>query len=149
VAKNNLGLKLLYLFKQYDLSNFALLRTVGDIADTFYDKNLDSIKEFMVMVQVNADVFLKLGQIIEVPTPKNNPETYALMLQYIALKNRHGKSYDQFQSLLGLLREWEKFYNPLIAIRQEYPPEEFKQPILFGDDIPGLTIYGKYESMVN
>ncbi|WP_373480757.1 hypothetical protein [Geminocystis sp.] len=149
VAKNNLGLKLLYLFKQYDLSNFALLRTVGDIADTFYDKNLDSIKEFMVMVQVNADVFLKLGQIIEVPTPKNNPETYALMLQYIALKNRHGKSYDQFQSLLGLLREWEKFYNPLIAIRQEYPPEEFKQPILFGDDIPGLAIYGKYESMVN
>lgn len=146
VCKDQLGLKLLYLFKQYDLSNFALLRTVGEIADTFYDKNLDSLKEFMVVVQVNVDIFLKLGQIIQVADSKNKPETYALMLQYIALKNRHGKSFGQFQSLLGLLRDWEKYYNPLIAIRQEYPPEEFKQPIIFKEEIPGLGIYDKYES---
>ncbi|BAQ62780.1 hypothetical protein GM3708_3186 [Geminocystis sp. NIES-3708] len=149
VCKDQLGLKLLYLFKQYDLSNFALLRTVGDIADTFYDKNLESIKEFMVIVQVNADMFLKLGQIIQVPNIKNKPETYALMLQYIALKNRYAKSFGQFQSLLGLLKDWEKFYNPLIAIRQEYPPEEFKQPLIFNEEIPGLAIYNKYESYIN
>ncbi|MBD2395782.1 hypothetical protein H6G11_16175 [Cyanobacterium aponinum FACHB-4101] len=89
VCKDKLGLKLLYLFKQYDMSNFSLLRTVGEIADSFYDKDLDSLKEFMVVVQVNADIFLKLGQIIQVPQKKNVPETYAITLQYIALRNRH------------------------------------------------------------
>jgi hypothetical protein len=149
VCKDKLGLKLLYLFKQYDLSNFALLRTVAGIADTFYDKNLDSLKEFMVVVQVNVDIFLKLGQIIQVPNSKNKPETYALMLQYIALRNRHAKSFGQFQSLLGLLKQWENFYNPLIAILKEYPPEEFKQPPIFTEEIPGLDVYNKYESHLN
>lgn len=146
VCKDKLGLKLLFLFKQYDLSNFALLRTVSEIADTFYDKNLESIKEFMVVVQLNAEIFLKLGQIIQVPTAKNKPETYALMLQYIALRNRHQKSYGQFQQLLGLLKEWERFYNPLITIRQEYPFSEYKQPPIFTEEIPGLNIYEKYQN---
>lgn len=64
LAKNRLGLKLLALFKEYDMSNFSLLKTVAEIADSFYDKNLNSIKEFMVIVQINTEIFLKLGQII-------------------------------------------------------------------------------------
>lgn len=148
VCKDKLGLKLLFLFKQYDLSNFALLRTVSEIADTFYNKNLDSLKEFMVVVQLNAELFLKLGQIIQVPAGKNKPETYALMLQYIALRNRHQKSYGQFQQLLGLLKEWQRFYHPLITIRQEYPFSEYKQPSIFAEEIPGLNIYEKYQNHV-
>ncbi|WPF89146.1 hypothetical protein WEU38_02370 [Cyanobacterium aponinum AL20118] len=146
VCKDKLGLKLLYLFKQYDMSNFSLLRTVGEIADSFYDKDLDSLKEFMVVVQVNADIFLKLGQIIQVPQKKNVPETYAITLQYIALRNRHQNSFAQFQQLLGLLRQWENFYNPIIAIAKEYPPSEYKQPDIFKADIPGLEIYNKYQT---
>lgn len=149
VCKDQLGLKLLRLFKKYDLSNFALLQKVGKIADTFYDKDLESLKEFMVVVQVNVDMFLQLGQIIQVPNVKNKPETYALMLQYIGLRNRHAKSFGQFQSLLTSLKEWENFYNPLIAIRQEYPPAEFKQPLIFKEEIPGLGIYSKYESYID
>jgi len=149
VCKDKLGLKLLFLFKQYDLSNFALLRTVGEIADTFYDKNLDTLKEFMVVVQLNADLFLKLGQIIQVPQSKNRPETYALMLQYIALRNRHGKSFGQFQQLLGLLKQWEKFYTPLVTIRQQYPPSDYKQPSIFADEIYGLPLYDKYKNYVD
>ena len=60
VCKNKLGLKLLFLFKQYDLSNFALLRSVGEIAEDFYEKDLENLKEFRVVVQVNAEIFLKL-----------------------------------------------------------------------------------------
>lgn len=149
VCKDQIGLKLLSLFKKYDLSNFALLRNVAEIAESFYDKNLESLKEFTVIVQVNSEMFLKLGNIILIPQGKNQPETYALMLQYIALRNRHQKSFAEFQSLLRLLKEWENFYKPLITIRQEYPPEEFKQPIIFKEEIPGLSIYNKYESQVN
>jgi hypothetical protein len=148
VCKDKLGLKLLFLFKQYDLSNFALLRTVSEIADTFYDKDLDSIKEFMVVVQLNAELFLKLGQIIQVPISKNKPDTYAVMLQYIALKNRHQKSYGQFQQLIELLNQWQRFYHSLITIRQQYPFQEYKQPAIFKEEIPCLNIYEKYQSHV-
>ena len=148
LSKNELGLKLLYLFKQYDLSNFALLRTIAEIADSFYDKDLDSIKEFMVIVQVNVDMFLKLGQIIQVPSAKNIPNTYALILQYIALRNRHQNAFGQFEQLVNLLKQWENLYNPLIAIRQEYPPEDYKQPKLFDQEIHGLTIYHKYQKYI-
>ncbi len=148
VCKDKLGLKLLYLFKQYDLSNFSLLRTIGEIADSFYDKDLDSIKEFMVVVQVNADIFLKLGQIIQVPQKKNIPETYAITLQYIALRNRHQNSFGQFQQLLELLRQWENYYNPIAAIAKEYPPNEYQQPEIFKADIPALEIYQKYQNYI-
>lgn len=119
---------------------------MGEIADSFYDKDLDSLKEFMVVVQVNADIFLKLGQIIQVPQKKNVPETYAITLQYIALRNRHQNSFAQFQQLLGLLKQWENFYNPIMAIAKEYPPSEYKQPDIFKADIPGLEIYNKYQT---
>lgn len=144
VCKDKLGLKLLYLFKQYNMSNFALLRTVAEIANSFYDKDLDSLKEFMVVVQVNAEIFLKLGQVIQVPKKKNIPETYALILQYIALRHRHQQSYGQFQQLMELLRDWQNCYQPLAAIAKEYPPSEYKQPDIFQADIPGLEIYQKY-----
>jgi hypothetical protein len=149
LSENELGLKLLFLFKQYDLSNFALLRTVAEIADSFYDKNLENIKEFMVVVQINVDLFLKLGQIIQVPQAKNVPETYALILQYIALRHRHQNSFGQFQQLLTLLKNWVNLYNPLATIRTEYPPEQYQQPKLFEEEIPGLFLYNKYQRYLN
>lgn len=144
-----LGLKLLYLFKQYDLSNFALLRTVAEIADSFYDKNLDTLKEFSLVVQVNAQMFLKLGQVIQVPTAKNVPNTYALMLRYIALRNRHQKSFGQFQQLISILKDWLRFYEPILAISQAYPPGEYKQPTVFQEEIPGLNLYNKYQKYID
>ncbi len=148
VSKDVLGLKLLLLFKQYDLTSFSLLHTVGEIADSFYDKNLDNIKEFQVIVQINAEIFLKLGKVIQVPQHKNIPETYALVLQYIALRHRHKQSFAQFQQLLIFLRQWEECYNSMATIIQEYPPEEYKQPPIFKEPIPGIEVYDKYQAHV-
>ena len=145
VSKDQIGLKLLYLFKQYDLTNFSLLNTVADIADSFYDKDLNNMKEFLVVVKVNSGIFLKLGEIIQVPKAKNTPETYALFLYYIALKNRHGKSTGQFQQLLKLVKQWQKSYNSLLAILEGYPPEDYKQPPIFGKEPPGIEYFNKYE----
>lgn len=149
LAKNKLGLKLLTLFKEYDMSNFSLIKTVSEIADSFYDKNINSLKEFSVVVQINKENFLKLGQIIKVPNAKNNPQTYALFLQYIAMRNRHQQSFEQFQQLIALLKDWERFSQPLMAIRKEYPPADFKQPKMFQEEIPGLVIYEKYEKYLS
>lgn len=149
LAKDELGLKLLFLFKQSDLSNFALLKTVADIADTFYDRNLMELKEFTIIVQVQPEIFLKLGEIIQVPKAKNIPDTYAMILQYIALRNRHNNSFSQFQQLIRLLKDWASFYQPVLAIRTEYPPEEYKQPPIFKEEIPGLTLYNKYQNYID
>jgi hypothetical protein len=146
VCEDELGLKLLYFFKQYDLSSFSILRNVAEIADSFYDRNLDSLKEFKIVVQAQAELFFKLGEIIRVPKQRNIPETYAIILQYIALRNRHSTAFGQFKQLLNLLKQWQKFYKPMLSILEEYPPSDYKQPPLFKDPIPALEIYQKYGS---
>lgn len=55
-------------------------------------------------------------------------------------------SFTQFQQLLGLLKQWENFYNPIMAIAKEHPPREYKQLDIFKADIPGLEIYNKYQT---
>ncbi len=149
LSEDQIGLKLLLLFKQYNLTDFSLLRTVAEIADSFYDKNLESLKEFTVIVRVNSELFLKLGEIIKVPKQKNTPETYALILQYIALRNRHRTAFGQFKQLIGLLKQWEQFYEPIMAIRQEYPPSEYKQPPIFLEELPGYSLYQKYQQYLD
>jgi hypothetical protein len=119
---------------------------VAEIADSFYDRNLDSLKEFKIVVQAQAELFFKLGEIIRVPKQRNIPETYAIILQYIALRNRHSTAFGQFKQLLNLLKQWQKFYKPMLSILEEYPPSDYKQPPLFKDPIPALEIYQKYGS---
>jgi hypothetical protein len=146
LSKDKLGLRLLLLFKQYHLTDFSILKTIADIANSFYDKSLDNLKEFTVIAQVNAQIFLKLGQIIQVPESKNTPNTYALVLQYIALRNRYQNSYAQFQQLTQVLKNWKRSYQPLMTIRQQYPVNEYKQPPIFKEEIPGVAIYNKYQN---
>lgn len=149
LSEDQLGLKLLYLFKQSDLSNFALLRNVGKIADTFYDKKLDDLRDFILIVQVKSESFLKLGEIIQIPKEKNNPDTYALILQYIALNNRYQKSFAQFQQLLLLLKDWQKFFVPIETLFRQYPEDEYKYPKVLKQEIPGLDLYNKYKEQID
>jgi hypothetical protein len=148
LAKDELGLRLLYLFKKNDLSSLSLLRKVAEIADTFYDKDLNFLKEFTGIVQVQLQIFLKLGEIIKLPRAKNVPSTSALILQYIALRNRHQKSLARFQQLISLLQDWLKFYAPIVGIISEYPASKYKQPPIFAQDIPGLDLYNKYQEFI-
>lgn len=148
LSEDQLGLKLLFLFKQYDLSNFALLINVAKIADTFHDKNLESLNDFLIVIQVNAEMFLKLGEIIQIPKEKNKPDTYAQILQYIALRNRHQNSFAQFQSLVKLLQDWKQFYDPIVTIQQQYPPDKYTQPSLFKQEVPGFNLYEKYKEHI-
>ncbi|AFZ46396.1 hypothetical protein Cyast_0416 [Cyanobacterium stanieri PCC 7202] len=148
LSKNKLGLTLLMLFKAYDLSDFSLLRNVAEIADNFYNKDLDSLKEFNIVVQVNVDKFLRLGKIIKVPRDKNNPQTYALFLQYIALRHRYSKTFFEFQQLLKLLKDWEVFYDNMMTIKKEYPSSTYKQPKTFSSEIVALDVYKKYQKYV-
>lgn len=139
-----LGLKLLSLFKTYQLADYSVLRTISDILETFREKQTLDYSSLVVLVISKYEVFEKLKNIIGVADNKNKPETYARMMQYIALTYRHDKSYAQFAELLQVMRQWYLPYRAILDIRQRYPRSSFKLPKQFSEDIPGVAIYDKY-----
>lgn len=144
LADYELGLKLLSLFKTYQLADYSVLRTISDILETFREKQTLDYSSLVVLVISKYEVFEKLKNIIGVADNKNKPETYARMMQYIALTYRHGKSYAQFAELLQVMRQWYLPYRAILDIRQRYPRSSFKLPKQFSEDIPGVAIYDKY-----
>jgi len=149
ISEEDLGLNLLYKFKRWDLSDFSILRKISDIVDSFQKKELHELKAFKVQVTVNYDLFEELGEIIELPKKKRQPTSYALLLQYIALMQKHKGAYQQFQQLLGLLKRWEKPFQTVATIREEYNHEEYKQPPDLLKEIPGLELYLKYKDYLD
>ncbi len=85
LSRNELGLKLLFLFKQYGLNDLSLFRKVAELADSFYNKNLDYLTDFTLVAQLNEQTLINLGQIIQVPKSRNTPSTYALIFKYQSL----------------------------------------------------------------
>ncbi|TRU18425.1 MAG: hypothetical protein EWV92_21020 [Microcystis aeruginosa Ma_MB_S_20031200_S102] len=144
LADYELGLKLLSLFKTYQLADYSVLRTISDILETFREKQTLDYSSLVVLVISKYEVFEKLKNIIGVADNKNKPETYARIMQYIALTYRHGKSYAQFAELLQVMRKWYLPYRAILDIRQRYPRSSFKLPKQFSEDIPGVAIYDKY-----
>ena len=148
IAKHKLGLKLLSLFKKYQLADFTILKRVSDIVDQLQGHDLLAAKGLVVLVINNYEIFEKLGVIIGVSEQENSPETYANILQYMGLISRHEKSYEKFQQLIKLLKQWEQPYKTITTIRQEYKASEYRLPKEFSQEIPGINIYKKYQKFI-
>ena len=144
ISQYDMGLKLLSLFKKYQLADFSVLRTISDISERLQAQKLLSPKNLVSLVIENYDVFEKLAPIIGVSEAESNPETYAKILQYIGLINRHQVSYEQFQQLIKILKQWEKPYKSIMMVRQEYTPNKYRIPKEFTQKIPGLNLHKKY-----
>jgi hypothetical protein len=99
----------------------------------------------IVLVRVNQELFDNLAKIIDVPLARREPKTYSLMLQYIALRSRYHDLFAQFEQLVALLKDWGEFYKQVIAIRREYPPTRYRLPKPFTEEIPGESLYNKYQ----
>lgn len=146
LAEHELGLKLLALFKKYQLGDYTILRTIADMANNQAGKDLKDFSKLVATVTVHYDVFEKLGQIIGLPKKQSNPETYAKMVQFLGLNHRHQDAYKQFEELIAVLRKWYKPYQAIARIRQAYPADDYQQPQEFNEEIPGLNIYRKYKN---
>lgn len=144
LAEHPLKLKLLSLFKAYELADYSILRTISDLIAKLKEQDVTDLKILASLVMSQYEVFEKLGQIIGVTEKLNNPNTYALMVQYMALGHRHKLSYIQFEELLTMMQKWYKPYQVIAGIREQYPPKEFKIPKEFSEPIPGLEVYEKY-----
>ncbi|MGY6530606.1 MAG: hypothetical protein ACXITR_11845 [Cyanobacterium sp.] len=147
--QDELALKLLYLFKKYNLEDFSLLKTVSDMIDYLLTKNLQNFDEIVLFIQANREKFIKLSNIIEIPPEKTRDEDFARMFQYIALKKKYQDIYVQFQRLLELLTLWNNFYQTAKDIRSHYPLTEYDHPAEFEKAIPGEDLYFRYKNIIN
>ncbi|MGB5593580.1 MAG: hypothetical protein WBM32_09160 [Crocosphaera sp.] len=145
LSDNELGLKLLSLFKAYDLADYSILRVISEMIQSLGKRDLLDFKGLVSLVMVNYGIFEKLRDIIGLSEKQSTPETYTLMIQFIALSNRHAISYLKFNDLMKVMRKWFRSYQSVIGIRQEHPPSQYKQPKEFKEAIPGVEIYEKYK----
>ncbi|WP_013321414.1 hypothetical protein [Gloeothece verrucosa] len=145
LAEHELGLKLLCLFKAYQLADYSILRIISDLVSTLKEEDVTNHKTLVSLVLNKYEVFEKLGKIIGLTDQQNNPNTYARMVQYITLGYRHKLSYVKFEELMNVMRLWYKPYQVIEALRQQYTPKEYKLPKAFSEPLPGIEIYEKYK----
>jgi hypothetical protein len=149
ISQHALGLKLLALFKKYQLTDFAILRKVSDIVEQINAQDVLSDKKLMIIILENYEVLEKLAPIIGIAKKDIKPETFTKILQYMGLVRRHEKSFQQFQELIKVLKQWQKPYQSLKQVREQYPVHQYRVPKQFSQQIPGLKIYQKYEKYLD
>ena len=145
VAQTPLGLKLLLLFKRYQFDDFSVLRSVNSTISELRNEDLLNLDSLLLLIMVKYDVFEKLGPIIGVSDEYNRPETYAKMLQYIGLKDKHEDAYQKFQAFLLLMKKWEIYCKTVANVRQKYDPQQYRLPKSFSTVIPATELYEKYK----
>lgn len=145
LSEKELGLKLLSLFKAYQLADYSILRRISELIQTLDKRDLHTYEPLMPVVMANFDAFEKLRKIIRVSKDKSNPDTYARIIQVIGLFYRYGLSFMQFEELMGILKRWYRPYQTVIGLREARPPHKFKQPPSFQEAIPGEAVYMKYK----
>ena len=102
-------------------------------------------KSLMILVVANFSAFEKIGPIISISAKRSTVENYAKMLHYLGLVNRHQKSCRQFQEMLQIIRQWNSPYHKILAIRKQYPRQDYKNPAEFKQAIAGEELYFKYK----
>jgi hypothetical protein len=148
IANHELGLELFARFKERDLTDFSILKTVADITNTINKQNLFKLPTIHSMVIDKFHIFEKLGPVLDIKTEDNLPETHARILQFMGLQEKYAHSFIKFTELLLILKEWEKSYTSIVNIRQSFDPEKYKIPQEFSKVIAGGDIYKKYRSFI-
>jgi len=144
ISQYDLGLKLLALFKQYELADFSILKTISDIVETLQAKDLLTAKNLVSLVIENYEVFEKLSPILSISKAESSPAVYARILQIIGLIERHADAYIKFGQLVELLKKWDKLHQSIAMVRQAYTSDKYTIPQEFKEKIPGLNVYQKY-----
>ena len=144
LSKHELGLKLLALFKKFELKDFSIIRDVSNVVEGLAGHDLMEAKSLVIVVKEYYDLFQKISPILNLAQSEQSTATYARILQIVALMHRHGDAYIKFKELVNLLRKWEKSYETIKMIREQYNHKEYAIPSEFSTDIVGQEVYQKY-----
>jgi hypothetical protein len=145
IAEDEIGLKLLLLFKKYKRADATIFDIISDILKELKKQDLANLKALVLLVKVNYEQLEKIGILIGIPNKSNQAITYAKIFQYIVFCYKYESCYARFQQLLENLIKWEKHYKNLQEVRQQYPIGKYKLPEEFIKIIPGESIYQKYK----
>ncbi len=140
-----LGLEILILFKQYQLKDCLNLKCISSLVKSLQQENIEIFPEIFLIIKKNYSTLEQLAPIIAVSPEKNNPHTYSLILQYIALGYKHQALSAQFARLIKVLKEWKTLYLSVNNLREKYNFYEYKQPKEFSEEIVGEYIFSKYQ----
>jgi hypothetical protein len=146
LAQDQLALGLFKTFKTQQSSDYLTLKTITDIIYHLSETEVTDYKHLLVQVMAEYDVFEKLQPMLKLSKKQSSPDIYARLLQYVALEYRYQESFPKFEQLLEIMKKWYKHYQTIIAIRQEYPAQQYQQPQEFTQNIPGFDLYLKYKN---
>lgn len=149
ISEHELGLKLLAQFKQSELADFSVLRSISELVNQLKGRDLLSPESLVGLIIENFEIFHKIAPIIEITPEQREPKVFAIVLQYIGLIERHKKSYTEFKQILLNLKKWQNPYQLLTTIRTEYTADNYRLTKEFKQDIPGEYVYKKYEEYLN
>ena len=138
-------LKLLSLFKTYNLADYSLLRQVSDLVQQLSSRDLRDYESLKPLIITNYSAFENLGKIINLPPNRSNPDTFMRMTQVLALDYKYQFPFIQISNLLMVIKRWYQPYQVVIAIREQYPPHKYQQPEEFTNPIPGESTFLKYK----
>ncbi len=146
LSEDIFSLQLFSWFNREQLKEFLVIKSIIEIINSLNETDVINLKALTCLVMVNYDDFEVLGNLIGVTGKKSSPDTYARIIQYIALEARHKKSYEQFEQLINIMRQWYPLYHAIKGIRDEYPEKDYRKPKDFIKDIPGIDLYHKYRN---
>ena len=144
IGQHQLSLNLLYAFKRLQFRSYNIFRIVSDILDGLARSDLLNLDILKTRVIREYDSFEKLGDLIGLKTEQQNIQTYTLLFQYLAMSERHARSYEQFIGLSAQLKQWHRLAMKLSQIRRQHPLTEYKVPKQFRASFPGTRLYDKY-----
>ncbi len=136
------------LFQSSQEADYAVLKTASELIDTCKQGDRHDVDQLNRQVRIQYSFFEKLGRILGIPAHKRLPETYARLIQYVALNDQYKQFYPQFRQVLILLEKWHKHYTKAISIRQQFHPDEYKLPKEFKQDLPGVEVYEYFREYV-
>ncbi|AFY38258.1 hypothetical protein Lepto7376_1944 [[Leptolyngbya] sp. PCC 7376] len=149
VVRHNLGLELLRAFKRSRTRYYTMLSNISKITKTIRKGDLSDLRKIAIIVRQNQADFEQLGKVLSLPSRLNSPNSYARMLQYVALKHRHQSSVRKFNELIKHLIAWESSFLTLSEIRREYTTKQYQPVDDFFSSVPAWTIYRQYQEYLD
>jgi hypothetical protein len=148
LSEYEFGLELLELFKQYQLADYVVLRTVDELLAKLKRLDLTDSKVLKPDIMLHFEAFEQLAPIIQMPRNRVDPDSFTALVHFMVLEVKHQASYGEFSQLTAILEKWAKPYQRLLEVRAGYSSKDYRLPKEFCLDIPGLHIYQKYESVL-
>lgn len=145
VANHPLSFRLLCRFKQYQFTDFSILKVISEMIDRLQRVDLLDRAYLKAEVIDNYEVFEKMGQVIGLPAHLHNTQSYGILLQYVALSEKYKQAYPQFQQLVVLLEQWYESYLAIRELKAEYVNRKYRYPKIFKQTTPGIGLYRKYK----